>query len=317
MKRRFMAAGFTAAEMLVASAIAGIVAGTAALTIYTVTLAQRQYSQIASFTLPNGALANFYPGRTGTSVNCAIAPNFGAVAQAESVREKFIFDVSQAIGVYCLARNSGNYNTIRPTGITSPPAGTNLDTPDAFRSYLGTLYSAAPTTFVSFRNFPATAPCLSIYVLGYSNNAATIPVTAVYDLDVVSAKDPTSGVIIGNYVSVRRFVNGALTAYYDCCFKLFGDGTDSWYPAVVSFERQSRKALVEGSTSIDRFKIAKEKPFCLVFWPDPSRSSLKLPNGNTTASYNTSFTSTDPRKAYNHMAGRTAFMFVVPLFPST
>ena len=53
-----------------------------------------------------------------------------------------------------------------------------------------------------------------------------------------------------------------------------------------------------------------------MFWPDPSRSSLKLPNGNTTGSYNTGFPSTDPRKAYNHMAGRSAFMFVVPLFPS-
>ena len=155
MSRRFMASGFTAAEMLVASAIAGIVAGTAALTIYTVTLAQRQYTQIATFTLPNGALANFYPGQSGTSVNCVVAPSFSAVAQAESMREKFIFDISQAVGVYCLARNSGNYNTIRPVGITSPPAGTILDTPDAFRTYLGTLYSAAPTTF-AFAGGPLT-----------------------------------------------------------------------------------------------------------------------------------------------------------------
>ncbi|MCE9520139.1 MAG: hypothetical protein K8R87_11385, partial [Verrucomicrobia bacterium] len=107
-----------------------------------------------------------------------------------------------------------------------------------------------------------------------------------------------------------------LTSYYDICFKLSGTGTDSWYPAVISFERQARKAVVEGSTSIDRFKIAREKPFSLIFWPDPSRSSLQLPNGNTTSSYNASFATTDPRKAYNHMAGRTAFMFAVPLFPA-
>jgi prepilin-type N-terminal cleavage/methylation domain-containing protein len=317
MSRRFRASGFTAAEMLVASAIAGIVAGTAALTIYTVTLAQRQYTQIATFTLPNGALANFYPGQSGNSVNCAVAPNFSAVSQAESMREKFILDVSQAVGVYCLARNSGNYNTIRPTGITAPPAGTNIDTPEAFRVYLGTLYASASTTFVSYRNFPTTAPCLSIFVLGYSNNSAIIPVTAVYDLDIVSAKNPLSGTVVGNYAAVRRFVNGALSAYYDCCFQLSGEGTDSWYPSVISFERQVRKAVAEGSSSIDRFKIAEEKPFSLVFWPDPSRSSLKLPNGNTTSSYNASFSSTDPRKAYNHMGGRTAFMFVVPLFPSS
>ena len=96
-----------------------------------------------------------------------------------------------------------------------------------------------------------------------------------------------------------------------------GSVFDIW----TSFESQSvrtgRKKVPEPIYSIDRFKIAEEKPFCLVFWPDPSRSSLKLPNGNTTGSYNASFASTDPRKAYNHMAGRTAFMFVVPLFPSS
>lgn len=316
MSRRFQAAGFTAAEMLVASAIAGVVVGTAALTILAVTLGQRQYTQIATFTLPNGALTNFYPGQTGNSVNCPVAPNFSAVAQAEIMREKFILDVSQAVAVYCLARNSGNYNTIRPTGITAPPSGTVLDTSDAFRTYLGTIYTAASTTFVSYRNFPATAPCLSIYVLGYSNNATSIPVTAVYDLDVVSAKDPVSAAVVGNYVGVRRYVNGALTAYYDCCFKLYGDGTDSWYPPVVSIERQARKAVAEGASSIDRFKLAEEKPFSMVFWPDPARSSLKLPNGNTTSSYNTGLANSDPRKAYNHMGGRTSFTFVVPLFPN-
>lgn len=312
-----MAAGFTAAEMLVASAIVGVVTGTAALTLYTVSLGQRQYTQVATYYLPNGALANFYPGNSGnTYVNCDVAPNFSAIARAEALREKFLLDTSQAVGVFCLARNTGNYNTIRPNAITSPPTGTNLDTPDAFRTYLTTIYSAASTTFVSFRNYPATAPCLSIYVLGYSANSTVIPVIAIYDMDLVPAKDPTTLTTIGNYVSVRRYVSGVLTAYYDVCFKLSGDGTDSWYPSVVSFERQARKAVVEGSTSIDRFKIAREKPFSLVFWPDPSRSSLQLPAGNTTASLNPNFATTDPRKAYNHMAGRTAFMFVVPLFPS-
>jgi hypothetical protein len=116
---------------------------------------------------------------------------------------------------------------------------------------------------------------------------------------------------------VRRYVNGALTAYYDCIFRLSGDGTDSWSPPVVSFERQVRKALTEGATTTDRFKVAEEKPFYFVFWPDPAADSLRLPAGNTLGSVNPTFATTDPRKAYNHMAGRTSFMFVVPLFPSS
>ena len=326
MRRGRTTSGFTAAEMLVATAIAAVVAGAAALTMYGVTISQRQYAQVTTVTLPAGALANFYPGWSGTTVNgtlntnavsTVLAPNFGALARAESLRERFLFDVSQGVAVYCLARNTGNYNTIRPTSITAPPAGTTLDTADAFRIYLGTLYTAASTTFVSFRNFPSTAPCFSIYILAYSNNSTSIPVVAVYDMDVVTAKDPNATTTtVGNFVSVRRYVNGYLSAYYDCCFKLSGDGTDSWYPPIVAFERQSRKAVVEGSSSIDRFKVAEEKPFYFVFWPDPARDNLRLPSGNTTSSLNPGFTSTDPRKAYNHMAGRTSFMFTLPMFPS-
>lgn len=308
-------AGFTAAEMLVATAIAGVVVGSAALVCSAVARAHRTYANVTTVTLPNNALANFY-AQTGTTVSTYIAPNFGSVARAESLREKFNGDVAQAVAVYCLARNSGSYNTIRPTTIPSPPAGTNLDTPDAFRAYLATIYSGATSTFVSYRNYPSSAPCFSIYLLGYSSNATTIPVLAVYDLDLVTAKDPNnSAVTVGNYVTLRRYVANTLTDYYDVIYPISGTGTDSWYPAIVSFERQSRKAINEG-TSIDRFKVAREKPFYFIFWPDPSRDSLKLPSGNTTSLLNPGFSSSDPRKAYNHMAGRTSYMFTVPLFPS-
>uniref|UniRef100_UPI00329A0C51 hypothetical protein n=1 Tax=Salmonella enterica TaxID=28901 RepID=UPI00329A0C51 len=66
-------------------------------------------------------------------------------------------------------------------------------------------------------------------------------------------------------------------------------------------------ALRESAT-IDRFKRAAERPFYFIWWPDPSARHLG-------AIANT-FSSTDPRQAYNHMAGRTAFMFVVPMFPA-
>ena len=316
MKRFRQAGGFTAAEMLIASSIAAVVVGMAALTVYGISLGQRRFTEVTTVTLPNGALSNFYSGQTGNTVNTVIAPNYDAVGRAEALREKFLSDQRQAVAVYILARNAGNYNTIRPPNITAPPAGTNIDTADGFRAYLATLYASASTTFVSVRNFPASAPCLSIFLLGYSSNSTAIPILAVYDMDIVSAKDPSNTTVtLGSYVSVRRYVSGTLTAYYDCMFKSSGDGTDSWYPPFVCFERQCRKAVTEGSTTIDRFKVAEEMPFYFLFWPDPSRDSLRLPSGNTTSALNPSFATTDPRKAYNHMAGRTAFMFVVPMFP--
>ncbi len=318
MKKTRFNAGFTAAEMLMATAISAVVVGIAALTAYAVSTAPRQYAQVVAVTLPNGAISNFYPGQTGTSIGTVVMPNFDAIARAEALREKFNTDVAQSVAIYCLARNTGNYNTIRPGSIAAPPAGTVLDTPDAFRIYLGTLYTAASTTFVSFRNYPTSAPCFSVFMLGYSNNWSAMPLIALYDFDMVTAKDPNNALTtLGNYACVRRYVNGALTSYYDGLYRLSGDGSDSWFPAVVSFERQSRKALVEGATSVDRFKLAQEKPFYLVFWPDPARDSLRLPTGSTTSALNPNFATSDPRKAYNHMAGRTSFMFAVPMFPSS
>lgn len=304
--------GFTAAEMLVATMVAAVVTGMAALVIYAVSNAQHQYDSIATVTLPSGALNNFYV-TSGNDVTTFVAPNFSAVAQAENMRARFLADVAQAVAVFPLSRASGSWNTVRPYDLTAPAAGVVLDTPDAFRSYLLSLYAEA-SLFTSYRNVPTTQNSFSVYILGYSADSLTIPVTAIYDLDVVTAS--TGGTTFGYYVSLRRYVGATLTNYYDCVYPLSGDGTDSWYPPIVSFERQSRKGIVEGST-IDQYKVAEEKPFFLMFWPDPARNNLRLPSGNTTASLNPGLSSTDPRKTYNHMGGRTSFMFAVPMFPSS
>ena len=78
---------------------------------------------------------------------------------------------------------------------------------------------------------------------------------------------------------------------------------------------QSSAGAVAGG-ALAQAAMAQEKPFFFVFWPDPSRDSLRLPSGNTTSSLNPGWSTSDPRKAYNHMTGRTSFMFTVPLFPS-
>ena len=305
MSRRFKAAGFTAAEMLVASAIAGsrrrhrgadhLHRDPRAAPVYPgrhVHAAQRRAGQLLS--RPDRHLRELRRSRPTS----APSPRRSPCAKNSS-------SISPRPSVSTASRATAETTTPSgPPASRRPPAGTNLDTPDAFRTYLGTLYSAAPTTFVSYPQFPRDrALPLDLRPRAIPTTPPPSPSPRSMTWTWSRPRIPLSAAVVGNYVSVRRYVNGALTAYYDCCFKLSGDGTDSWYPAVVSFERQSRKAVAEGSSSIDRFKIAEEKPFCLVFWPDPSRSSLKLPNGNTTGSYNASFSSTDPRKAYNHMGG--------------
>jgi hypothetical protein len=310
--------GFTAAEMLVATAIAAVVVGAAALAFGTLTRGQRQFTQTANVRLPAGALTNFY-NVSGTNVATYMAPNFGSVARAESLREKFIADATQGIGVYCLSRANGSWNTIRPATIPSPAYGVTLDTPEAFRTWLATSVPASATVFTSYRNTGAT-PNISIFILGYSQTAATIPVLAVYDMDFVQATNPNgTGTVIGTYAAVRRYVSGALTAYYDIVYPTAAAGEiESWTPPVVAFERRSRLAVAEGSTTIDRFKVAAEQPFYFIFWPDPAQESLALPpNAAPSSVLNGSYAATDPRRAYNHMAGRTSYMFSIPMFPSS
>ncbi len=334
--KRLRPKGFTAAEMLVASAIAGVVIGVAALVIYAVNLGTKQYSNVVSVKLPTGALNNFYPANypstSTTTESFLLAPNFSAAGQAENLRDRVEYDMREAVAIFPLARNMGVFNILRPTSIPAPPSTTTLDTPEAFRNYLLSVTATATgaARFTSYRNYPPlTVHCYSVFFLGYSGNTTTIPVLAVYDFDVVEARNPTTDALVGYYVTLRRYVNattswsGQPSAVYDVVFPLSKEGTDQWSPSIISFERQTRKVINEGS-AIDMFKIAQEKPFFLMFWPDPSQDSLRLPLGRTSESTkpsladpNPSISSSDPRKFYNHMGGRTSFMFTVPMFPST
>jgi hypothetical protein len=117
--------------------------------------------------------------------------------------------------VYCLHRGDNVFNTFRPATIPAPAYGVELDTPDAFRAWLAAQVPASAPVFTAYRNVGIT-PNISIFVLGYSVNATTIPVIAVYDMDFVAATNPNgTGAVIGTHASVRRYASGALTAYYD------------------------------------------------------------------------------------------------------
>jgi len=316
MKTSRWTSGFTAAEMLVTTAIAGVVIGAAALGYSAIAHAQRNYATTATIYLGSAAIQNFYGLVNATTINTYVAPNYGSVARAEALREQFIEDSVQSIAVYCMYRNASSNNTVHPTSIPSPASGTPMDTSEGFRAYLGANVSGASGIFnIAARNYGSTN-CYSIYCLGYSANVTTIPVLAVYDVDVIPAYDSVNtSTQVGHYASVKRYVAGTLSGYYDVFYPT-GDSTDQFYPGVVAFERRSRLAVAEGP-SIDPFKIAAEKPFYFIWWPDPSRDNIKLPLPNTTTALNPDFASTDPRKTYNHMAGRTSYMFTIPVFPSS
>ena len=307
--------GFTSAEMLVATAIAAVVVGAAALGYSALAGSMRNYTQVATVNIGSTAMNAFYGQNTNT-ISAYIAPNFGSLARAEALREEFVADTMQSVAVYCLYRSSGTFNGVHPTTIPSPAYGTAMDTPEGFRLYLNSAVAGASSVFnISYRNtYPS--PNYSIYFLGYSSNSTTIPVVAVYDVDFVAATDTSTGAAVGTYASVKRYLNGSLSGDYDVVYRT-GDNTDQFQPPVVAFERRARLAVTEGATSIDRFKVAAEQPFYFIFWPDPARDQLKLPLPNTATSLNASFSNTDPRQAYNHLAGRTSFMFTVPMFPSS
>lgn len=307
-------AGFSAAELLVAMAIGAVIIGAAAVAYGTIARSQPRVGSSAVVTLDSTRLRNYYNLNQGT-IQATVAPNYGSLARAEDMRERFLNDCLSATAVFPLARTG--INAYRPFQIAFDPAtDTFPDNPLRFRELLVTKGLVAASVFLSTRNYNATASNASIFILGYSPDAGKINVTAIYEIDVSKTTSPP-----GFYASVRRHANSGsgstLTAYYDVFYPpsdlaAWTSTTDSFAPLWVSFERQARRDLSPPETTdIERFKLAREKPFYFIWWPDPAAKSL----GQYRAS-NTSYRPTEARQAYNHMAARTSFMFTVPVFPA-
>jgi len=323
------------AELLMAMSIGALVVGAAAVSFGTFTRAQPLAGNSVRVVLDNTRMAAYY-GLAQTSVEAVVAPNYGSVARAELLRERFIEDTMSGTAVFCLARNRPN--TYHPHEIPFDPAVDNatgalyLDHPETFRAYLAARTAATgvnAASFLSVRNHqPLPVPAAasgtagaeytsgaSIFVLGYSSNPTALAVTAVYDIDIDKVSTPA-----GFYASVKRWASSAatgprLTDYYDVFYPpsrpaTWPSTTDQFAPLYVAFERSTRLARVE-TTAIDRFKLAHEQPFYFVWWPDPAARTL-----DTSRASGGSFDSRDPREAYSHMLGRTSFMFTVPMFPA-
>lgn len=318
--RRSLKRGFTSAELLLVLALGALVIGGAVVSFGTLVRNQPRLSSVVEVDLGARMSAWFGAGIGTTKLNVNTAPNFGAVAMAERLRDQFNYDVVGATTVFCLSRDSAQPNTFHPTTITYNPAtDAILDTSQAFRSHLLAKGLIASSLFGTDRNYSASKPNASIFILGYSKTSGQLSVIAVYDIDVLKSVNPN-----GFYAAVRRYVGPPVVGVnepmgYEVFFQPYTElynsstwpnangTTDGFTPLFVSFERSARAALTEG-TSIDRFKKAAERPFHLIWWPDPGASDLRRqPNSMPT---------TDPRAAYNQQGGRTSFMFTVPIFPS-
>lgn len=323
--------GFTAAELLVTLAIGGMVIGAAAIGFGTIARLTARTADAVTVTLDATKLNNFYGGGltdwadgSGT-IKAPISPSAQATLDAEDLRERFLADTQTATAVYCLAR--ADISTFRPDSIAyTPDVDPFPDNSDKFRNYIVVRKAlASSTTFpTTQRPYNDTVNSASIFVIGYNDSPLAMRVTATYEIDVLKTTSPP-----GFYSSVRRYVKTAtqpvkLTAYYHVFHPGYNgtgvDGqpatwpttTDKFTPLWVSFERLGRADAVPAEgVPLDRFKKARERPFYFIWWPDPNARSLGL-----YGSSNTAYPATDPRQAYNHMGGRTSFMFCVPQFPS-
>lgn len=319
MNRRFQQrGGFSTAELLVAMALGAMIIGAAAVAYGTIARGKPRAGNTAVITLDSAKLNNYY-GLNQATIQAAVAPNYGAVLRAEDMRERFMTDTMAATAVFPLART--DITTFRPARIafslTDKNESSFPDSPLKFRDYLVSQSLVTGALFPANRNTNTTATSCSIFVLGYSSDPAYLSVTATYEVDVVKTTSPA-----GFYASVRRYVAtptsaAQLTAYYDVFYPpydgdLWPSTKDNFTPLWATFERQSRKYMSPTeSPDIERFKWAREKPFCFIWWPDPAAATLGLYRAS-----NTAYTATDPRSVYNHMAGRTSYMFTVPHFPS-
>lgn len=317
--------GFTSVELLLVLALGAIVIGGSVVTYGTIVRSQPRVSSFITVPLGSTRMLNFY-GSTSASLDTGCAPQYGGLSQAEEMRETFLNEVASATAVFCLPRD--DMNTYKPSVIAYDPVQHGeLDTPQKFRAHLVSVAGVSATLYRDYRNplndgvsVPQNA---SIFLIGYSKFTGFLKVLSLYDIDIIRFTGATEPQ--GFHASVKRYadptgVTNPTTLVYSGSYDVFFPpsvfnattaaqwATDGFTPLFVTFERSARLALTESPSTIQRFKRASEQPFYFIWWPDPCARHLG-PVTNT-------LVSTDPRQAYNQNAGRTSFMFTVPMFPS-
>lgn len=312
--------GFSLLELLIVASLCAVVFTSGSLAYRAVAQNQRRATTFQEVTLTSAVATNFFPGTTDTTIDSYTTPSYGRAAIAQRMRNLFYEDVESSCAVFALPR-LGNLNTIRERVITignrHPGA---YDTPAGFLSLLGELSSTATraAVFRTYRGAPAdsvtvgtvTTPLVngSVFILQPSGSPTEIWVRAVYEIDYIGFNDTaqrTSAYPSGVpcvHASVRRYVDGTLTNFYDVVFR---ESTTAMVGVpFVHLERAVRTNVVE--SAVTNFKVAANHPFYLMWWPDPAASSLR---GTAITTY------TGLRTAYSKHEGQTSFTFVVPQYP--
>lgn len=324
LRRRF---GFSSIELLMVLALSALVLGGMVVSYGTLVRSQPQVASVVAVPLGSTRLVRFYGSNDTKRQNTASAPSYGSLALAEELREQFYHDVLSATAVFCLPRAGDN--TWKPAYIKyNPDTDEELDTSQKFREHIIRVAGVPASQYQNYRNPGASSekdqPNLSVFILGYSSASGYLRVQALYDIDVIRYTGGSQP--LGFHASVKRYTDpegpppgvdyslifsGGYSVFYPpanpAATKDTDMAKDGFTPLFVSFERYTRLAVRE-STAIDRFKLAAERPFYFIWWPDPAARHLGEQK-------NTAPTST-PQQAYNHMAGRTSFMFTVPMFPA-
>ncbi len=284
-----------------ALAIAAGIISTAVVAYQAATQASNRSRSFGTVELSEDVLFDFY-GLSGYYVETYFAPSYGRVAQAEVLRDAFYEDIAYASAVYCLGRSQPATSAQRPSVIPIEPNydARRLDTPEAFRLFLAEAVPATDVVFSAYRGASAS-PNLSIYILMPSDSSSELWVRATYEVDFVTSVSPA-----GTYASVRRYQGTTCTDYYDIFYPA-ATGTVAFRPLVANFERRARQVNVEGSA--DLLKLAANRPFYFIWWPDPAMPELQSLSVDA-------YDAADPRSAYAAMIGRTSFFLVAPMFPA-
>jgi hypothetical protein len=127
--------GYTSAELMLVLALGAMVIGGVVVSFGTLIRNQPRVSSVV--TLNIGTRLTAFYGVGGTTINVNTAPNYGAVAMAEKLREQFHSDIISATAVFCLGRDATVANTFHPTTIPfDPTTDATLDTPTRFLAHL-------------------------------------------------------------------------------------------------------------------------------------------------------------------------------------
>jgi hypothetical protein len=321
--------GFSTLELLMVLALGAVVLSGVMVSYGTMMAGRTNINETVDVVFPAALMENFYGVPSPSARTIPVAPNYGAVARAEKLRDEFHRDVIGATSVFCLYRKASQIqNPFRYTWFPySAATDGQLDSPRAFYDLIVRKYPAAASVFEVPVNPGASnavpAPHATIFLTGFSSNPSVVGIVATYEIDVIrmDAARPW-----GFYASVRKYGFdpnniGSQISVFSSGWEIFYEpsmrvvtspsqfASEGFSPLFVMFDRSVKRSVVEDSVlGQDRFKVAAEQPFYFIWWPDPAMQDLEsLPLSGQPR---------EARRAYNHMGGRTSFMFTAPMFPA-